>query len=510
MLVVMRKIFILTICSCSIAFSQPISTPRHVFPSINHEISNHPGNYPFPTDMTFRKFADHAVDQGTESFDPDVVQRGDTIYLADWYIPWFTKYVHPKIKHPYILISNDSDAWHPESGIWDYDEKYGWSPPVSAIRTLLYDEKVAAWFCKNMVMSRHPKIFQIPIGQSIIYWGRSYFHQNYFTSLVNGEKEKKHLMYMCMRIANNPIRDRVIKLFQDQDFCHSTRTDGTVDRHEYFENLSQSAFTPAPPGYGPDIVRLWEAVVLDCIPILKHSDLDDLYADLPVLFVDDWEEVNEAFLKAKYKEIKAAGFKTDKAYFDHWANLMTQVQEQVRRGSNQFSKLEATSFEPYTFENLSNILVEFSNKKDCLLCKGAILGLRPFQIAKKFARVLRVFTHDQWGAWGHETAAKHLTQFSNNPLFRFEKSIVPLNYYEDPYEKIAIGFKSKTHVFFDLSYRRHTLPDDFENSYQKVSKGSLICGNMFDDSFVKQVLQKFEKKYNIKIFGRGDVWYLIK
>src|SRR3990167_3992727 len=126
-------------------WAEPIKTPQHVFNgAINCMLQDNPGNYPFPTDMTFRKFADHSIDPKTEYFDPELVKRGDTIYLSDWYIPWFTRYVHPKIKHPYILISNDSDEWHPNSGIWDYDEKNGWYPPVDATRVLLYDSKVAA------------------------------------------------------------------------------------------------------------------------------------------------------------------------------------------------------------------------------------------------------------------------------------------------------------------------------------------------------------------------------
>ena len=112
------------------------------------------------------------IDATTEYFDADVVQRGDTIYLADWYISWFVKYIHPHIKHPYILISNDTDGSHPEFGSFDYNENNGAPPDVQAVRTLLYDPKVAVWFCKNMLLSRHPKIVQIPIGQNIIVLGR--------------------------------------------------------------------------------------------------------------------------------------------------------------------------------------------------------------------------------------------------------------------------------------------------------------------------------------------------
>jgi hypothetical protein len=58
------------------------------------------------------------------------------------------------------------------------------------------------------------------------------------------------------------------------------------------------AFVASPSGVGFDCHRTWEALVLGCIPIVKHSPLDPLYADLPVLIVDDWSEVTPERLKA--------------------------------------------------------------------------------------------------------------------------------------------------------------------------------------------------------------------
>jgi hypothetical protein len=36
--------------------------------------------------------------------------------------------------------------------------------------------------------------------------------------------------------------------------------------------------------------KAWEALCLGCIPIIKHSALDDIYSEFPVVFVDDWNE----------------------------------------------------------------------------------------------------------------------------------------------------------------------------------------------------------------------------
>ena len=71
---------------------------------------------------------------------------GDTIYVADWYMNWFLKNVHPKIQNQYILISGDSDELHPSHGQNE-------SP-------ILYDSKIGDWFCRNLVLSNHPNQLQ--------------------------------------------------------------------------------------------------------------------------------------------------------------------------------------------------------------------------------------------------------------------------------------------------------------------------------------------------------------
>ena len=59
----------------------------------------------------------------------------------------------------------------------------------------------------------------------------------------------------------------------------------------------------SPRGNGIDCHRTWEALYLDAIPIVWHSTLDPLYADLPIIVINDSSEVNEQFLRKKLHEI---------------------------------------------------------------------------------------------------------------------------------------------------------------------------------------------------------------
>jgi hypothetical protein len=119
------------------------------------------------------------IDGGTEWFDPNCVLQGDIIYLNLWYIGWFHKEVHDRIKHQYILVTCDVGGWYP-------DPLY---------QKLLYDPKLAAWFCRNAIFSSHPKIFQIPMGQTDRYFGYDWLPM--LEEMGKGQPfAKKHPLYM--------------------------------------------------------------------------------------------------------------------------------------------------------------------------------------------------------------------------------------------------------------------------------------------------------------------------
>lgn len=506
----MKKIFI-TLCGIAPFFghTEPIPVPKGYYYE-EHNLKNHPGDFPLPTDMTFRKYANHILDQSVEYFDPDAVQLGDTIFLGDWFIQWFFENIHPQIKQPYIIISNDTDGHHPEIGIW-YREP-GHRTTVETMRTLLYDSKIAAWFCKNMKLSRHPKITQIPIGQNIIYWGK-FPQKPQFFALIKEEKQKVHLLYMNMQLTTHPSRPYVASLFQDKPYCYShiqQLNHNYTIRDQYLDELAKAKFTLAPPGYGLDIVRFWEAVALDCIPIVKHNELDDLFSEMPVLFIHDWEEINQQLLEQKYSEITAKKISKEKAFFPYWAKKIDQAQQAIRAKRNNFSRLDATYFPRETLQNLDKVFRENTTLHDRLICKGNVLALRPFEIARKCPYLAKIYVQDSWGSWGpdfYEKGHTHLEKFTTSPLLKETDKIEPLRIDKDISILLRFRAKSKTHVFLDLTYHRHHLKEDLENLYPYASKGTLFCGNLATDSYIQEVLQKL---FNRPIQTRGDIWYIKK
>jgi hypothetical protein len=59
--------------------------------------------------------------------------------------------------------------------------------------------------------------------------------------------------------------------------------------------------------------------------------MDELYADLPVLFVDQWEDVTPQFLEQKYKEITSRKYNIEKLYMEYWWERIKEVRSNYMR-----------------------------------------------------------------------------------------------------------------------------------------------------------------------------------
>jgi hypothetical protein len=58
------------------------------------------------------------------------------------------------------------------------------------------------------------------------------------------------------------------------------------------------------------------------IPIVKYEKTHHLFEDLPILFIDDWNEVNEDFLNEKYEEIINKDWNIDKLKIGYWTDFI--------------------------------------------------------------------------------------------------------------------------------------------------------------------------------------------
>ncbi|HSW72736.1 MAG TPA: hypothetical protein VLG44_04960, partial [Chlamydiales bacterium] len=431
------------------------------------------------------------------------VELGDIIYLNLWYIDWFEKEVHDRISIPYILLTCDVGDWFP-------------SPNH---KRLLYDPKLATWFCRNIVFSYHPKAIQIPIGQAERYFPEPEPLAYLLDFITKKPFSKENLLYMNYLPRPWGDRDKIYKLFENESYCFSRNHTGVqwgcISRNDYYHELAASKFVISPLGLETDCLRNWEAMILDCIPIMEHSFVESLFEGLPAVLIHDWTEINEDFLLKKYEELTDR--KIDKVFFTPWRRVIEERQASIRNGDSSHSELEATKFPEQDLKDLCSILEPLGPN---LIYIGFATPVHALQLANQASFLTKIQLCD---LWMDQKTLRAFEQYLVDPtlLANSKKlSFIPYKTFDTLYPNLA---KKKIPVFFDFSYYRnslikdtnlknwrHSLLRDLDEFYKQTSPGTLICGNMIHNQYVKEVLEKLSEKYGIKISQKGNFWFFHK
>ncbi len=259
-----------------------------------------------------------------------------TVYMCSDALPHFAKSVLPQIQVPFVLVSGDSDL-----GI--SAKTLGNSFDAIANYSLL-----VAWFAQNKD-TQHAKLHALPIGLD--------FHSRWRDAQIWGggtilpsmqEAELRQVLHQAPKWSDRKMiaycnwgvsadrgdrgeckqkMDPAAYFYQDQRY---TRLDTWVEQAQY-------AFVTSPSGAGMDCHRTWEALALGCVPIVKRSPMSEVFEELPVLVIDDWSQVNLAFLKEQAERMQGQSFDYSRLLLQYWVN-------QLQTGGNDsaFSPLRCT------------------------------------------------------------------------------------------------------------------------------------------------------------------------
>lgn len=198
--------------------------------------------------------------------------------------------------YPYILITHNSD------------HKVDVEPPKNCIY----------WFTQNVNIT-DDRIESLPIGLENEKWFRNIGKKTKMYNLLQQSKTFKNLVYMNHNILTNP--EKRTKPYQVLNNKSWVTIENGVNGHgfdEYIHDVYNHQFVICPEGNGIDTHRTWETFYMNSIPIEKRNINNQFYTDLPICFVDDWEEVTEEFLNSEYHRIKSSTWNIAKLTFTYW------------------------------------------------------------------------------------------------------------------------------------------------------------------------------------------------
>ena len=230
-----------------------------------------------------------------DRFDFYVKDNEHVVYVYGHDLDLFFREAYNEIKHPIKLISHNTD--------YPVDSKY---------IQYLDDDKIIKWYAQNAILD-HPKLVPVPIGIANKQWPHGNI-DNFMHVLKLGNK-KENIVYKNFDIGTNySIRTRVNQItnqngiFMDRSYPHT----------EYLQRVAKSLFVISPPGNGIDCHRIWEALYLGTVPIVERSSAFRNFTDLPILFIDRWEDVTIDFVKAQIPYFYNHKFDLTKITMPYW------------------------------------------------------------------------------------------------------------------------------------------------------------------------------------------------
>jgi hypothetical protein len=233
---------------------------------------------------------------------------GDTIYLMFDWVEGFIHHHLPHIKEPFVLVTGNSDHTAPN----DFP---------SATR-LLESSKCLAWFSQNCVSINHPKLKHIPIGldyHTLTFprgdhsWGPSgVVPLLQEMELKRVRSELKSLESTIPRAVTNfhlAMNEPPRRFYYRQPAYQELKNNPSITwlpvqtRVEFWKSCNESAFVICPFGNGLDTHRTWEVLALGRIPVIKSSPLNVIFKKLPVLEIEEWNQLTPEYMESQYQLI---------------------------------------------------------------------------------------------------------------------------------------------------------------------------------------------------------------
>lgn len=166
------------------------------------------------------------------------------------------------------------------------------------------------WYGINMKISN--KTSAIPIGLESIHYGRT----NFDIIKINENNNKDKLLYLNFSLKTHRNRKNIMNILLKKGFKQNEKKKWG----DYIKDLSNHKFCISPRGNGVDCHRHWECLYLGVIPIIEKCPEMKHFEDLPILYVNNYNEINVEYLNEIYQQFQKKTFNMEKLNLLYWDN----------------------------------------------------------------------------------------------------------------------------------------------------------------------------------------------
>lgn len=137
-------------------------------------------------------------------------------------------------------------------------------------------------------------------------------------------KNASKKIYANFSVNTHHSRNEVAKICNSLNFvtCELSENHSTINNksyEHYVSSIVDHEMIVCPRGNGIDCHRIWEVLYLGRIPIVKKETAINSFTDLPIIFLDGWEQLSDlSLIEQKYNLVKNNSL--ERAYFSYWKN----------------------------------------------------------------------------------------------------------------------------------------------------------------------------------------------
>jgi len=229
---------------------------------------------------------------------------------------------------------------------------------------------ISEWYSIN-VAYEHEKLIPIPIGIA-----NEYSPKNLQIKDLNFKsfKNKNHKLYINFnQNTNHKKRDGVYGTYKKKNWA--VVKDSNLSIKEYNLDLQNFLFILSPWGNGVDTHRFWEALYSGSIPVTKFHQTYTASYNLPVLFVDDINNIEYEMLLDYLELYRIKNFNFNKLDISYWMNIINK---------NIYISDQTVNLNIGRFLNsYLNSLYKYSKYFKSKIKRLKYLFLKPFRFIKK-------------------------------------------------------------------------------------------------------------------------------
>jgi len=186
-------------------------------------------------------------------------------------------------------------------------------------------QNVVHWFSQNVCV-KDGRLSSLPIGLENKRWHPEVQKKQKMIAKIRTPRRLKNLVYVNHNISTNVAeRTAPYNVLKGKSFATVAYGFNPTNFDAYINEIYNHKFVVSPPGNGVDTHRKWETLYLGSIPIEKKCPNNTFYDDLPICFIDSWDQITEDFLNKEYERILRSTWNTDKLKMSYWLNKINQL-----------------------------------------------------------------------------------------------------------------------------------------------------------------------------------------